>query len=464
MSTKPIVALVGRPNVGKSTLFNRLAGERLAIVDDTPGTTRDRIFAEAEWNGIPFDIVDTGGIDPTYGGKTPLSVGSADFIEQIREQALVAVSDAEAVLFLTDGAEGVTPADREVAEILRRYQKNVDDPSTPLRAGKRWPPIFLVVNKCESATRREQAIQFYELGLGDPYPISGLHGMGTGDLLDDLVAAFPASTETEEDESVKIAIVGKPNAGKSSLLNKLVGAERAIVSPIPGTTRDAIDTQIEFNGLPITLIDTAGIRRRGKIEPGVEKYSVLRSFKAIERADVVLLLIDATTGITAQDAHIAGFIIEAWKSTVVLVNKWDAIQKDTYTMDEYTRLVRRELNFMDYFPLLFISAKTGQRVEQVLPMALRVQEERLARIITSRLNQVLRDAQDAHPAPSHAGRQLKIYYGAQVRTDPPTFVIYVNEPKLMHFSYLRFLENRIRDQYEFLGTPIKIVTKGHKED
>jgi GTP-binding protein len=453
---KPIVALVGRPNVGKSTLFNRLAGEQLAIVDDTPGTTRDRIFAEAEWNGVPFDIVDTGGIDPTYGGKSPLSVGSADFIEQIRDQALVAVSDAEAVLFLTDGAEGVTPADREVAEILRHYQKNIDD--------KNWPPIFLVVNKCESADRRAQAIQFYELGLGDPYPISGLHGMGTGDLLDDLVAAFPASTETEEDESVKIAIVGKPNAGKSSLLNKLVGEERAIVSPIPGTTRDAIDTKIEFNGLPITLIDTAGIRRRGKIEPGVEKYSVLRSFKAIERADVVLLLIDATTGITAQDAHIAGFIIEAWKSTVVLVNKWDAIQKDTYTMDEYTRLVRRELNFMDYFPLLFISATTGQRVEQVLPMALRVQEERLARIITSRLNQVLRDAQDAHPAPSHAGRQLKIYYGAQVRTDPPTFVIYVNEPKLMHFSYLRFLENRIRDQYEFLGTPIKIVTKGHKED
>lgn len=453
---KSIVALVGRPNVGKSTLFNRLAGERLAIVDDTPGTTRDRIFAETEWNGIPFDIVDTGGIDPTYGGKSPLSIGSAEFIEQIRDQALVAVRDADAVLFLTDGAEGVTPADREVAEILRRYQKTVDD--------KRWPPIFLVVNKCESADRRDQAIQFYELGLGDPYPISSLHGMGTGDLLDDLVVAFPLPAEEEEDESIKIAIVGKPNAGKSSLLNKLVGAERAIVSPIPGTTRDAIDTQIEFNGLPITLIDTAGIRRRGKIDPGVEKYSVLRSFKAIERAEVVLLLIDATTGITAQDAHIAGFIIEAWKSTVVLVNKWDAIQKDTYTMDEYTRLVRRELNFMDYFPLLFISAKTGQRVDQVLPMALRVQEERLARILTSRLNQVLREAQDAHPAPSHAGRQLKIYYGAQVRTDPPTFMIYVNEPKLMHFSYLRFLENRIRDQYEFLGTPIKIVTKGHKED
>jgi GTP-binding protein len=453
--SKPIVALVGRPNVGKSTLFNRLAGERLAIVDDTPGTTRDRIFAEAEWNGVLFDIVDTGGIDPTYGGKTPLSVGSAEFIEQIRAQALVAVRDADAVLFLADGAEGVTPADREVAEILRRYQKKHGD--------KPWPPIFLVVNKCESENRRAQAVQFYELGLGDPYPISGLHGVGTGDLLDALAAAFPASAEAEEDESVKIAIVGKPNAGKSSLLNRLVGAERAIVSPIPGTTRDALDTRIEFNGLPVTLIDTAGIRKRGKIAPGVEKFSVLRSFKAIERADVVLLLVDAAAGISAQDAHIAGFIIEAWKSTVVLVNKWDAIPKDSYTMDDYTRLVRRELNFMDYFPLLFISAKTGQRVDQVLPLALRVQEERLARIPTSKLNQVLRAAQDAHPAPSHAGRQLKIYYGAQVRADPPTFTLYVNEPKLVHFSYRRFLENRIREQYEFLGTPIKIVTKGRSE-
>ncbi len=442
--------------MGKSTLFNRLAGERLAIVDGTPGTTRDRILAEAEWNGIPFAIIDTGGIDPTHGDKTPLSVGSAEFIEQIREQALIAVRDADAVLFITDGAEGVAPADREVAEILRRYQKTAQ--------GKHWPPILLVVNKCESADRRSQAVQFYELGLGDPYPISGLHGMGTGDLLDDLVASFPPSSEEQEDESVKIAIVGKPNAGKSSLLNTLVGEERAIVSPIPGTTRDAIDTRIEFNGLPITLIDTAGIRRRGKIDPGVEKYSVLRSFKAIERADVVLLLIDATTGITAQDTHIAGFILEAWKSTVVLVNKWDAIQKDSFTMDEYSRVVRRELNFMPYVPLLFISAKTGQRVDQVLPMALRVQEERLARIITSKLNQVLRYAQDVHSAPSHAGRQLKIYYGAQVRTDPPTFVIYVNDPKLLHFSYLRFLENRIRDQYEFLGTPIKIIAKGHKED
>jgi len=452
---KPIVALVGRPNVGKSTLFNRLVGERLAIVDKIPGTTRDRIFAEAEWNGVRFDIVDTGGIDPTFGSRTPLSIGSAEFIEQIRQQALAAVHEADVVLFLADGPEGVTPADREVAEILRRYQKKKKDVCSP--------PIILVVNKCETKNHRAQAVQFYELGLGEPFPISGLHGVGTGDLLDALIIALPTPTENVEDESIKIAIVGKPNAGKSSLLNRLVGEARAIVSPIPGTTRDALDTKIKVNSLPVTLIDTAGIRRRGKIAPGVEQYSVLRSLKAIERADVVLLLIDAEAGISAQDAHIAGFIIEAWKSTVVLVNKWDAIPKDTFTMDEYTHLVQQELNFMDYFPLLFISAKTGQRVEQILPLALRVQEERLARIPTSRLNQILREAQDIHPAPTHAGRQLKIYYGAQVRTDPPTFMLHVNEPRLMHFSYLRFLENRIRDQYEFLGTPIKIVIRGRSE-
>jgi len=452
---KPIVALVGRPNVGKSTFFNRLAGERLAIVDDTPGTTRDRITAEAEWNGRPFDVIDTGGIDPTHGGKTPLSVGSADFIQEIRQQALVAVEDADAVLFLTDGDSGITPPDREVAEILRRHQKTVD--------GKPWPPIFVVVNKCESQARRNAAAEFYELGLGDPYPVSAAHGMGTGDLLDDLVAAFPPAGEAAEDESVKIAIVGKPNAGKSSLLNRLVGAERAIVSPIPGTTRDATDTHIEVDGLPVTLIDTAGIRKRGKIDRGVEKFSVLRSFKAIERADVVLLMVDAAEGITAQDTHIAGFILDAWKSTVVLVNKWDSLEKDSYTMDEYTRRVRQALNFMDYVPLLFISAKTGQRVDQVLPMALRVQEERVARLTTSRLNQVLRAAQDVHPAPTHAGHQLKIYYGAQVRVDPPTFVLYVNDTKLCHFSYMRFLENKFREAYGFIGTPLKIIPKGHND-
>jgi len=453
---KPVVALVGRPNVGKSTLFNRLAGERLAIVDDTPGTTRDRIVAESEWNGRRFDVVDTGGIDPTHGGKTPLSVDSADFIPEIRAQALMAVHDADAVLFLTDGMSGVTAPDREVAEILRRYQKTVDD--------KPWPPIFVVVNKCENAKQRSAATEFYELGLGDPFPLSAIHGTGTGDLLDALVTAFPIEVAEEEDDSVKIAIAGKPNVGKSSLLNRLVGEDRAIVSPIPGTTRDAIDTHIDVNGLTVTLIDTAGIRRRGKIERGVEKYSVLRSFKAIERADVVLLMIDAADGITSQDTHIAGYILDAWKSTVVLVNKWDTIEKDANTIEDYTAHVRRELNFMDYVPMLFISAKTGQRVDQVLPTALQVQEERLARITTAMLNRVLRDAQDAHPAPSHAGRQLKIYYGAQVRVDPPTFLLHVNDPKLCHFSYVRYLENKFREAYGFIGTPIKIITKGHREE
>jgi GTP-binding protein len=454
--TKPIVAIVGRPNVGKSTLFNRLVGERLAIVDDTPGTTRDRLFGESEWNGRAFHVVDTGGIDPTHGGKTPLSIGSADFIEQIKAQAQAAIQEADAILFVVDGEAGVTAPDLEVADLLRRFQKK-------LAGGSFRPPILIVVNKCESKERRDNAAQFYELGLGEPIPISAVHGTGTGDLLDVLVAAFPAEEAQEEDESVKIAIVGKPNAGKSSLLNKLVGEERAIVSPIPGTTRDAIDTKIEFNGLPVTLIDTAGIRRRGKIEPGVEQFSVLRSFKAIERADVALLLIDATTGITSQDAHIAGFILDQWKSCVVIVNKWDAVEKDSFTMEEYTRRIRADLNFMDYVPLLFISAKTGQRVDQVLPMALRVQEERLARLTTSKINEVIHKAQDAHPHPSHAGQQLKMFYGTQVRSDPPTFMIYVNNPNLMHFSYLRYVENQIRAEYGFLGTPIRIVIKGRRE-
>jgi GTP-binding protein len=456
--TKPVVALVGRPNVGKSTLFNRLAGEKLAVVDDVPGTTRDRLMAEAEWTGHIFDIVDTGGIDPTQmssgSGKKPLSVGSSDFIKEIRFQAEIAIREADVVLFIVDAEGGITPADREVAEILRRNQQK--------REGLAWPPVLLVVNKADNEARRMQAVQFYELGLGEPYSISAQHGIGTGDLLDALVDAFVTKGEEEEDESVKIAIVGKPNVGKSSLLNKMVGEERAIVSPIPGTTRDAVDTQIVYQEIPVTLIDTAGIRRRGKIEPGVEKYSVLRSLRAIERADVGILVTDAVSGLTAQDAHIAGFILDSWKSAVVVVNKWDAIEKDTHTVEKYTQHIRQTLNFMDYTPILFISAKTGQRVEQVLPMALRVQEERLVRLSTSQLNQIMQDAQHNHPAPSHAGRQLKIYYGTQVRSDPPTFLLYVNDPKLGHFSYLRYLENRIRLDYGFLGTPIRIVMKMSK--
>jgi GTP-binding protein len=456
---KPVVALVGRPNVGKSTLFNRLVGDRLAVVDDTPGTTRDRLMAEAEWSGFVFDVVDTGGIDPTQVGpgktQTPLSIGSADFIEQIRMQAEIAIQEADAVLFVTDANEGVTPADREVAQILRRYQQKNE-------AGELIPPVLLVVNKAENAQRRLQSNEFYELGLGEPYPISSIHGTNTGDLLDVLVATFDQTAQADEDESVKIAIVGKPNVGKSSLLNCLFGEERVIVSPIPGTTRDAIDTHLEFGDIPITLIDTAGIRKRGRVEPGVEKYSVLRSMQAIERADVALLVLDATEGVTAQDAHIAGYILEAWKSCVVVVNKWDLVEKDSQTLDEYTRVIRQALNFMDYVPVLFISALTGQRVDRVLPLALQVQEERLLRVATSQINIVLQEAQAKHAAPGQAGRQLKIFYGTQVRSSPPTFMIYVNDSRMVHFTYQRYLENCLRQKYSFLGTPIRLVFKSRR--
>ncbi len=456
---KPIVALVGRPNVGKSTLFNRLAQERLAVVDEIPGTTRDRLMTEVDWGGHVFDIIDTGGIDPSRvsGGKNkePLSIGSADFIEQIRAQAEVAISDADAVIFVTDVESGVTPADLEVAEILRRYQREVD--------GEPYPPVVLAVNKAETAPRRNDAFQFYELGIGDPYPISALHGTGTGDLLDAVVGSFRTRGDETEDDSIKIAIVGKPNVGKSTLLNRITGQERAIVSPIAGTTRDAVDTQLVYNDTPITLIDTAGIRRRGKIIPGVEKYSVLRSFQAIDRSDVALLMVDATTGVTAQDAHIAGFILEYWKSVVVIVNKWDAIEKDSYTMNEFILHVRQTLNFLDYVPVLFISAKTGQRVGQVIDTALEVQEERMVRLSTSRINKIIRDALDRHPPPSKAGRHLKIFYGTQVRSDPPTFMLYVNDTELMHFTYKRFLENRFREEHPFLGTPIRLVIKPRRK-
>ncbi|HNZ01276.1 MAG TPA: ribosome biogenesis GTPase Der [Anaerolineaceae bacterium] len=450
---KPVVALVGRPNVGKSTLFNRLAGEPLAIVDDTPGTTRDRLLSEGEWSGIPFFIVDTGGIDPSEGGRTPLSVGSAEFIEEIRSQAEIAIQEADVVLFVVDAISGVTPADREVAQILRRSQQ--------IRDGSPYPPVLLVVNKADSAGLRSSAPEFFELGMGEPHPISAVHGTGTGDLLDVLVESFPKG-EPEEDDSIKIAIVGKPNVGKSSLLNRLVGADRAIVSDIPGTTRDAIDTRMDYDGLPLTLIDTAGIRRRGRIERGVEKYSVIRSLRAIERADVALLVVDATGGLTAQDAHIAGFILDAWKSAVVVVNKWDAVEKDTHTLQQYTERIRQELKFLSYVPILFISAKTGQRVDQVLPMALRVQEERLARVPTGALNRILQTAQDVHIPSSKSGRALKVYYGTQVGANPPTFLVHVNDPKLAHFTYIRFLENRIREEFPFTGTPIRVILKARR--
>lgn len=453
---KPVIVLVGRPNVGKSTLFNRLVGQRLAIIDDVPGTTRDRLVAEGDWAGHDFFVVDTGGIDPSrLRSQEPLSIGSAEFIADIRAQAEIAMEEADVILLLVDAQQGVTEADREIVEMLRRRR------SVP--AGQSSPPIILVVNKADSEIYRFNALDFYSLGLGEPFPISAIHGTGTGDLLDEVVAHFPQPVEDEEeDNSIKVAIVGKPNAGKSSLLNKLAGENRSIVSPIPGTTRDAIDTQISWEGLPITLIDTAGIRKRGSIIPGVEKYSVLRAMQAIERCDVALLVVDAVTGITAQDTHIAGYINQAWKSVVLIINKWDLIEKDTHTMVEFEKNVRQALNFLPYVPVIFISAASGQRVNQVLPMVARVQEERLVRLTTSQLNRILQNAQDMHQPSSGSGRMFRIYYGTQVRSEPPTFLLYCNDPTLGHFTYLRYLENQIRKEYPFVGTPIRLVLKARE--
>jgi GTP-binding protein len=429
--TKPLVAIVGRPNVGKSTLFNRLVGERLAIVEDVPGTTRDRLYADAEWGGVTFTLVDTGGLVPD---------ARDDLVAQVRAQAEIAMGEADVIVFLTDVLEGVMPGDEEIAQILRRSEK----------------PVFLAVNKADNERRRLEALEFYGLGLGEPWPISALHGAGSGDLLDEIVAAFSMEEEGEEVEAVKIAIVGRPNVGKSSLLNKLLGQERAIVHEEPGTTRDAIDTVMEWGGEPLVLIDTAGIRRRGRIERGIERYSVLRALRAIQRADVVLLLIDATEGVTAQDAHIAGYILEEGKSVVVIVNKWDVVDKGPRTTEEYRQQVRVGLRFLDYVPVLFISAKTGQRVGQVLPTALRAQEARLIRIPTGELNNLLQEAVARHAPPSKAGKRLKFYYATQAAVNPPTFIFFVNDRRLVHFSYRRYLENRIRERYRFEGTPLRM--------
>jgi GTP-binding protein len=453
---RPLVAIVGRPNVGKSTLFNRLIGERRAVVDDVAGTTRDRLVAEAEWNGLAFDVVDTGGIEPLPrpARGAPLAVDSARFIPEIRAQAEMAIAEADAVVFMVDAAAGPTTADREVAEILRRRQVRRD--------GRLHPPVLLAANKADNLARSAEAASLYELGMGDPYPISALHGTGTGDLLDALVEALRAGRAVEpqpaeaDDTSVKIAIVGRPNVGKSSLLNRLLGEERAIVSPVPGTTRDAVDTPMLYQGTPITLIDTAGLRRRGHIDPGVEKWSVLRTFRAITRADVALLLIDASEPFTNQDAHVAGFILDAYKSAVVVVNKWDAVEKDEHTLVEYTRRLRSELNFLDYVPVLFISAKTGQRVDQVLPTALRVQAERQRQVPTPEINRLVREAVAAHPPHPRGNRLLKISHVAQVAAEPPTFLFHVNDPELLHFTYRRYLENRLRAEYSFLGTPLRL--------
>ena len=453
---KSFVALVGRPNVGKSTLFNRLVGQRRAIVEDLPGTTRDRLYGDAEWGGVAFTVIDTGGLEIIESRKKrhpreepePLSKASVGFIREIRQQAEVAIAEADAIIMLVDVADGLTPADEDVAEVLRRSDK----------------PVLVAANKADNPRREQEAYEFYALGLGQVYPISALHGKGLGDLLDDLIAVLPPADETPEPEALKIALVGRPNVGKSSLLNKLLGQERAIVSPIPGTTRDAVDTYLTWEGQPVLLIDTAGIRRRGRIERGIEKYSVLRAMKAVARADVTLLLLDAQDLVTAQDAHVAGYILAEQRSIIVVVNKWDLIEKDTYTMDAYTKQIRADLKFLDYVPVLFISALTGQRVHKILPLALQVYRERLVRIPTGELNRLVEDATIRHPPPHKAGKRLRFYYATQASVDPPTFVFFVNDTRLVHFSYERYLENQIRRRYSYLGTPLKLIFRARGKE
>lgn len=458
MSTpNAVVALVGRPNVGKSTLFNRLIGRRTAIVEDLPGTTRDRIYGESEWNGVAFVVIDTGGLEsPTEMGRAhplqsaeALATDSALFVTEIQNQARVAVEEADVVVLVVDGKEGVTAADMDIAEVLRLTHK----------------PIFVAVNKTESERRRMDAVEFWNLGLTEPYPISAYHGDGVGDLLDVLVEALPPSPagDAPEDDATAIAIVGRPNVGKSSLLNALMGMERSIVSSVPGTTRDPIDTRLMYEHQPIVLIDTAGIRRRGKVEQGIEQYSVLRSMRSIDRADVALLLIDAADGVTAQDAHVAGYVLDRMKGVVVVINKWDAIEKETNTMIEYTKQVRSELKFLDYVPVIYISALTKQRVHLVLPTAMQVAAARKHRMGTSELNQVIREAYERISPPSKGGKPLRIYYATQAEAEPPTFILFVNDPDLVHFSYERYLENRIREHYPFIGTPLRLIFRRRSE-
>jgi GTP-binding protein len=436
---KPLVALVGRQNVGKSTLFNRIVGRRLAIVEDLPGTTRDRLYADTEWQGRVFAVVDTGG----------LVLGSDDdLLNRVRVQAQQAIADADVIILVTDVLDGVTTIDIEVADTLRHTNK----------------PILLAANKADNKQRRMEATEFYSLGLGEVYATSALHGTGVADLLDAVVASFPEAAEEEEGaEAIKIAIAGRTNVGKSSLLNALLREERAIVSPTAGTTRDATDTALRWYGESLVLIDTAGIRKRGKVEPGVEKYSVLRALKAMDRADVVLLVIDASAKVTAQDAHIASYVLEAEKSIVVVINKWDLVPKDHTTMDSFRDHVRTQLKFVPYAPVVFVSALTRQRVDQVLVTAVRVYQQRFQRIPTSELNDIVQEATARHSPPSKAGRRLTFYYAAQPRVDPPTLVFFVNDSRLVHFSYQRYLENRIRERWGFEGTPLRLRFQGHEK-
>lgn len=434
---KPIIAIVGRPNVGKSTIFNRIVGERVSIVEDIPGVTRDRIYSSGEWLNVDFNIIDTGGID----------IGDEPFLEQIKQQAEIAIDEADVIIFLVNGRDGITAADEEVAKILYKSKK----------------PVVLAVNKVDNPEMRELIYDFYALGYGEPFPISGTHGLGLGDLLDEAAKHFPKEKDEDYGEDIiKFSLIGRPNVGKSSLVNALLGEDRVIVSDLAGTTRDAIDTKFTKEDQEYVVIDTAGMRKRGKVYESTEKYSVLRALKAIERSDVVLVVLNAEEGIIEQDKKIAGYAQEAGKAVVIVVNKWDTVEKDEKTMKKFEENIREHFQFLTYAPIVFLSAKTKKRTHTLLPMIDLASESHAVRVETSILNDVIMDAVAMNPTPTHNGNRLKIYYTTQVAIKPPTFVVFVNDPELMHFSYKRFLENKLREAFGFEGTPIKIIARPRK--
>jgi GTPase len=438
--SKPVVAIVGRPNVGKSTLFNRLAGGLVAIVENRPGVTRDRLYRDSEWLGRKFTIIDTGGIE-FKNENTPIPA-------QMRRQAEIAMEEADVIIFVIDALTGLTPDDDTIAQTLRKSGK----------------PIILAANKVENFSKVE-LYEFYGLGLGEPIPISASHGMNVGDLLDEVVSHFPDEMEEEIDpDTIRIAVIGRPNVGKSSLVNTMLGEERVIVSNIPGTTRDAIDTPFEHEGKHYVLIDTAGMRRKGRIDELTEQYSVTRSLRAVDRSDVILMLIDSTEGVTEQDKKIAGYAHEAGKGIVIVINKWDLIEKDDKTMNRFEKTIREELGFMMYAPTLFISAKTGQRVTKLLDLVDFVAEQNSTRVATATLNTLVREWVHLNPPPTDKGRRLKILYATQVGVKPPTFVFFVNDHELMHFSYRRYLENQLRKSFGFEGSPIRMVVRQKEEE
>ncbi|AIQ30851.1 MULTISPECIES: ribosome biogenesis GTPase Der [Paenibacillus] len=437
---RPVVAIVGRPNVGKSTIFNRLIGDRLAIVEDKPGITRDRIYGVSDWNGKSFSVIDTGGIEID---------GEDAILKSIRVQAELAIEEADVIVFMCEAKSGLTSSDEEVAQIL-------------FRSGK---PIVLAINKVDNMKRTEDIYEFYSLGIGDPIGISGSHGTGIGDLLDAVVERLPDKTDEEyDDDVIRVALIGRPNVGKSSLVNAILGEERVIVSDVAGTTRDAIDTPFERDGQRYVLIDTAGMRKRGKVYENTEKYSVMRAMKAIERADVVLVVINGEEGIIDQDKHIAGYAHDAGKASIFVVNKWDAIEKDDKTMQNFERNIRDHFLFMSYAPVVFLSALTKQRLQKLLPVVQHVAQQHALRITTHLVNDVVSDAVAINPPPTDKGRRLRINYVTQVATKPPTIVVFVNDPSLMHFSYERYLENKLRAAFNFEGTPIRLFTRRKSEN